>query len=207
MAELRIHVDNPSTDPVNVSGTVTSVGTQDVSIIDQPVSIYSVANPVFIGGYVYSQAQHPGTVGAHNHLALTNPIDSGKTIVIAGVFISQVIVGDISATVDPIRGWLATSVSGGTLEPASNIGRIKSSMPTPIGEIRTEGVAATLGAPWFNSPPLIGASKSASPFVHQIPAAVAAGALTLLPGESTVIRTESGDVDQRINLSIAWSEF
>lgn len=210
MAELRVHVDNPTENPVNVSGSITTSpsGTQDVSVVSPTTfATYSTVNPVFTGGYVFSQAQHPGTVAAHNHLALTNPVGSGKTILVAGVFVSSVIVGDITATVDPLRGWLATDVAGGTLEPTASIGKTRSTMPTPVGEIRTEGATATLGASWFNSPPLIGASKGASPFVHQIPAAIPAGAITLLEGESTVLRTESGDTDQRWNLSIAWSEF
>lgn len=165
-----------------------------------------IETPTYLGGYVFSQAQHTGTVAAHNHLSLTNPVGSGKMIAIAGVFISQVIVGDIDSTVAPLRGYLATNVSGGTLENPSSIGKIRSNTPNPVGEIRTEGMAATLGAAWFNSPPLIGAVKGSSPFVHQIPAAVAAGSITLLPGESVVLRTDSGDVDQRWNLSIAWSE-
>ncbi len=48
--------------------------------------------------------------------------------------------------------------------------------------------------------------SSTANFIHQVPATIPAGSLTLLPGESTVIRTESGDVDQRWNISIAWSE-
>jgi hypothetical protein len=170
------------------------------------VASYATTNPIFTGGYVFSQAQHAGTVAAENHVALTNPTGSGKVILLGGVFISQVIVADITTTVDPMRGWLATAVSGGTLESASSVGKVRSTMPTPVGEVRTGGVTATLGAAWFNSPPLIGASKGSSPFVHQVPATIAAGTITLLPGESTVLRTESGDVDQRWNLSIAWSE-
>lgn len=167
---------------------------------------FPAANPAFVGGYVFSQAQHPGTVAAHNHLSLTNPTGSGKLIQVAGVFVSQVIVADIGANVDPLRGYLATLVSGGTLEASSSIARVRSTMPAPVGEIRTEGMTATLGAAWFNSPPLIGASKGASPFVHQIPASIPAGSITLFPGESLVLRTESGDIDQRWNLSVAWSE-
>lgn len=162
--------------------------------------------PAYTGGYVFSQDQHPGTIAAHNHVALINPTGSNKLIVIAGVFISSVIVADVDVTVSPMRGWFATGISGGTLQPASAIGKIRSSLPDPVGQIRVEGVTATLGAPWFNSPPLLGAAKQSAPFVHQIPAAVAAGPITLQPGEGTVLRTEAGDVDQRWNLSIAWSE-
>jgi hypothetical protein len=167
---------------------------------------FPAVNPAFSGGYVFSQAQHTGTAAAHNHVALTNPTGSGKLVLVAGVFISQVIVADVVATADPMRGYLATAVSGGTLESTSAIGKMRSTMPNPVGEIRTEGMTATLGAALFNSPPLIGASKGSSPFVHQVPATLPAGSLTLLPGESMVLRTESGDVDQRWNLSITWSE-
>jgi hypothetical protein len=167
---------------------------------------YPTTNPAFKGGYVWSAPAVPGVVAANNFLSLANPIGSGKTILVAGVFISSVIVGDIAATVDPLRGYMATAVSGGTLQAASAIGKVRSTVPAPAGEIRTDNPAATLGAAWFNSPPVIGASKGSSPFVHQVPATIPAGSITLLPGEGTVIRTESGDVDQRWNISIAWSE-
>jgi len=160
-------------------------------------------------GYVFSQAQHAGTVAAHNHLALTNPAGSGKLIIAGGVFISSVIVGDIVTTAEPMRGWFATGVGGGTVEDVDAIGKVKSTLPDPAGVIRTDTVAitGTLGAAWFNSPPLIGASKGSAPFVHQIPTTIpGSDTISLLPGESIVLRTEAGDVDQRWNLSIAWVE-
>ncbi|APC46412.1 hypothetical protein HWB05_gp150 [Streptomyces phage BRock] len=167
---------------------------------------FAVPNPMLTGGYVYSMEQHPGSVTAHNHLSLTNPTGSGKTILIAGVFISQVTIGAVSVT-DALRGWLATNVAGGTLQPTNTIGKIRSTMPNPAGQIRTEGMTATLGAAWFNSPTLQATGASTFGFIHQVPATVAAGTLTLLPGESTVIRTESGSANTLWNLSIAWSEF
>lgn len=189
MAEQTVRIDSGT---LQISGGI--------------VSTYPAVNPAFTGGYVFSEPTIPGVVAARNHLSLTNPSGSGKTILIAGVFISQTIVADVAATLDPMRGWLATSVSGGTLEPSGGIGKIRSTMPNPVGEIRTGGMTATLGAAWFNSPPLIGASKTSFPLVHQVPATIPAGSLTLLPGESTVLRTDTGDVNQRWNLSIAWSE-
>jgi hypothetical protein len=177
-----------------------------MSDINGLIGSYPVVNPVFKGGYVYSNAQVPGVATANNFLSLANPVGSGRTITVAGVFLSSVIVADITATADPMRGWLATAISGGTLQATSAIGKVRSTMPTPVGEIRTGNPAATLGASWFNSPPLLGASKTSSPFVHQVPATIASGTITLLPGEGTVLRTESGDVDQRWNLSIAWNE-
>ena len=156
--------------------------------------------------YVFSQAQHAGTVAAHNHLSLTNPLASGKVILLGGVFISQVAAGPIAVT-DPMRGWLASSVSGGTLQSASAIAKVRSTLSDPVGEIRIEDITATLGAAWFNSPPLLATGSASASFVHQVPATRSgAGAITLYPGESTVLRTESGDTDQRWNLSIAWLE-
>lgn len=158
--------------------------------------------------YVFSQATHAGTVAAHNHLALTNPTGSGKLILLGGVFISQVTAG-LVGLVDPMRGWLATGVADGTVEAASAIGKFRSTLDNPTGVIRTDAVAitATLGAPWFNSPPLLSTGAVSGNFVHQIPASLpGGGSLTLRPGESTVLRTESGDTDQRWNLSIAWLE-
>lgn len=166
---------------------------------------FPAVNPAFKGGYVFSQASHAGTVAAHNHLSLTNPTGSGKVILLAGVFISQLTTGPVSAT-DPMRGWLATAVSGGTLESASAIGKVRSTMPNSVGEIRTNGMSATLGAAWFNSPTLQATGASTSSFIHQVPATIPAGSITLLPGESTVLRTESGSTATLWNLSIAWSE-
>lgn len=170
------------------------------------IGAYPVVNPVYKGGYVFSQPQINGVVTANNYLALVNPAGSGRTIMVAGVFISSVIVGDISSGVDPLRGWLATAITGGVAEPTSSIGKLRSTMPAPVGVIRTGNPTATLGAAWFNSPPVLGVAKQASPFVHQVPARTDAGPIVLLPGEGTVLRTESGDTDQRWNLSIAWNE-
>ena len=175
------------------------------SPINGYLGTFPVTNPVFLGGYVYSRAQAAGVAAANNFLSLTNPAASGRTVVVSGVFISSVIVGDIAATVDPMRGYLATAVTG-TTEAVATIGKIRSTMPNPVGEIRL-APAGTLGAAWFNSPPVLGVAKQASPFVHSIPSVIPAGALTLLPGESTIIRAESGDTDQRWNVSIAWGEF
>lgn len=165
---------------------------------------YPAVNPSIRGGYVFSEHSTPGVVAANNFLSLSNPAGSGRAILIAGVFISQVTTGAVTTT-DPLRGYLATDVAGGTLEPVAQIGKVRSTMPDPVGEIRV-GPTATLGAAWFNSPTLQATGASTGSGVHQIPATTAAGTLTLLPGEGTVLRTESGDVNTLWNMSIAWSE-
>lgn len=177
-----------------------------MSLINGLSGIFTTANPALKGGYVYSRAQTTGVVTPNNFLALYNPVGSGRTITVAGVFISSTVVGDVTPTVDPLRGWIATAVSGGSQELASTIGKTRSTMPTPVGQIFINNPTATLGASWFNSPPILAAAKQSSAFVHQIPAVIAGMPLTFLPGEGTVIRTESGDVDQRWNISIAWNE-
>jgi hypothetical protein len=177
------------------------------NIINGVSGTYPAVNPIFTGGYVFSQEDIPGVAAANNYLSLENPTGSGKVIVLAGVFISSFILADIATTSVSMRGYLATGISGGVTHAVNTIGKVRSSMPNPAGVIRDTNPTATLGAPWFNSPPVIGASKGSSPFVHQIPATIAAGSITLLPGEGTVIRQESGDVDARWNISIAWSEF
>lgn len=170
------------------------------------VASYPISNPVFVGGYVFSDHQIPGVVTPYNHIALYNPVGSGRTVVLAGVFVSSYTEGAVAGA-DPLRGWFATNIAGGTLESSASIGRVRSTMPNAVAQVRTDNPTATLGASWFNSPATRSNGSASAPFVHQIPAAVAAGAITFLPGEGTVIRTESGDTAQRWNISIAWSEF
>lgn len=162
-------------------------------------------NPAFRGGYVFSDHEIAGVVAANNFLALTNPTGSGRTILVAGVFISSTTAGAVAAA-SPMRGYMATGVSGGTLEPSSSVAKVRSTMANPVAEVRTDNPAATLGAAWFNSPPNLATGSAGSAFVHQIPASIAAGTITILPGESVVLRTDNGDVDQRWNVSVAWSE-
>jgi hypothetical protein len=166
---------------------------------------FPAVNPVFRGGYVFSDHQIAGVVAANNFMALTNPTGSGRSILIAGVFISSTTTGAVGDP-PPLRGYLATGVSGGTLESANTIAKVRSTMPNAVGEIRTDNPTATLGAAWFNSPAINTGAAATAPFVHQVPATIPAGSLTLLPGESTVLRTDSGDINQMWNLSIAWSE-
>lgn len=156
--------------------------------------------------YVFSDDEVPGVVAAHNHMVLTNPVGSGRLIVVGGVFISQTTTGAV-ATASPLRGYLASNVSGGTLQPASAIAKARSHHPDPVGQIRVDGVTATLAAAWFNSPPLLTTGAASQPFVHSVPAGLPGGeSISLRPGESTALRTEAGDTDQRWNLSIAWLE-
>lgn len=215
MAEMRVEIEGVvtatpepgSVQDVLVTGQPVEVdGTVSATVLGQPLSFYMVQNPALAGAYVYSQAEVSGVVAANNFMALTNPVGSGKTVVFAGAFISSYIVGDTPTTITSMRGYRATSVSGGTLQADTSVGKFQTSQPSPSGQIRTGGVTATLGTALFNSPPFIGASKGSSPFVHQVPIPPQGGLFTLVEGESMVLRTEVGDVDTRWNLSLAWGE-
>lgn len=175
------------------------------SSVNGLIGTYPAVNPAFNGGYVFSDDAIAGVVAANNFIALTNPTGSGKAILLAGVFVSQLTTGAVAVT-DPLRGFLATGVTGGTLQAVSTIGKVRSTMPNPVGEIRTLNPSATLGAAWFNSPTLQATGASTSSFIHQVPATIASGSITLLPGESTVLRTATGSVNTLWNMSIAWSE-
>ena len=156
--------------------------------------------------YVYSADQITGVATAYNYMALTNPSGSGKVILLGGVFISSTTTGAVGDP-PPMRGYLATSVSGGTLAGSSAIAKINSAYSSPVGQIRTGNPTATLGAAWFNSPAINTGASATAPFVHQVPTALpGAGNIVLRPGESTVLRTATGDTDQMWNLSIAWLE-
>lgn len=176
------------------------------TISGRPLETLSVSNPNIDGSYIYSRAEQAGVVAANNHLTLFNPAGSGKTIALAGVFVSSIIVADIGVAIRSMRGYRITAASGGTLEAASVIGKWQTSMPAPIAEVRFGNVTATLGPALFNSPPTIGASKGSSPFVHAIPVPTALGTFTLMEGEGIALRTEAGDIDTLWNLSVAWAE-
>lgn len=157
-------------------------------------------------GYVFSQDQVPGVVAANTYVALLNPVGSGKVVLVGGVFISSATVGAVSGA-PPLRGFLATNLTGGVQAAMASIGRTKSTLPNPVGQIFTGNPSATLGAAWFNSPALETTGSESAPLVHQVPAAIPGGdPITLFPGEATVIRSSAGDTDQRWNISIAWTE-
>ncbi len=193
---------------VRIEGTVPTSpsGTQNVAVTGQPLSFYMVQNPSLTGAYVYSQAEIAGVAAANNYMTLVNPVGSGKTLVFAGAFISSFIVGDTAATITSMRGYRCGVATGGVVSPTNTVGKFQTSQPNPVGEIRTGNPAVTFGTALFNSPPYIGAAKSSSPFVHQVPIPPQGGLFTLTPGEGLVLRAEVGDVDTRWNLSLAWGE-
>jgi len=200
-AEQTVRID--STTPLTINGTVTTTpsGTQTVSGF---ITASLVKDPSVTGVYVFSLAEIPGVVAATNHLALFNPIGSGKNVIFGGAFISSTSASGSTIT-DPMRGFRATLISGGVLQADSASAKFVTANPDPVAEIRTGNPAATLDGAMFNSPPAISATTGVTP-VHAVPVPGGTGPFLLVPGEGMVMRTAVGDVDQRWNLSVVWAE-
>lgn len=207
MSELRVNVDNPSTSPVNVTGSITTSpsGTQNVAVTGQPITTLAVKDPAITGAYVFSADEVVGVVAANNYLSIFNPVGSGKTIMFAGAFLSAVTAGG-SAVTAPMRAYRATAISGGTLQADSASAKFVTSYPDPVAEIRTGNPAATLDGAIFNSPPALSAGSGSTAIHPVIAIASGIGTFLLAPGEGVVMRQTTGDVDLRWNLSITWAE-
>lgn len=206
MAEQRVFVDNSTSFPVPVTGSVTSTpsGTQNVAITGLPISVTQTKDPTITGVYVFSADEIPGVLAANNYLSIFNPIGSGKNVVFAGAFISATTAGTTTTT-SPMRGYRATLISGGVLQADSASAKFISANPDPVAEIRTGNPAATLDGALFNSPPPLSATQGGTA-VHAVPVPGGTGPFLLVPGEGIVMRQAIGDVDIRWNLSIVWAE-
>lgn len=206
MAEQRVFVDNSTSFPVPVTGSVTSTpsGTQNVAITGLPISVTQTKDPTITGVYVFSADEIPGVLAANNYLSIFNPIGSGKNVVFAGAFISATTAGTTTTT-SPMRGYRATLISGGVLQAISASAKFISANPNQVAEIRTGNPAATLDGALFNSPPPLSATQGGTA-VHAVPVPGGTGPFLLVPGEGIVMRQAIGDVDIRWNLSVVWAE-
>lgn len=174
--------------PISVSGYVTTT---------------EVASPNVIGRYLYAADVISGLVAATNHLSITNPAGSGRTVIVARAIVSPYTVNVVTSAVSPMYLFRATSVSAGTLQtPAKTI----NTYPNPVAEVRTGSITATLGSAVAIFPPLITDKAGGEAGVIDTVAAPAGGGIYLAEGESLVSRTTVGDVDQRWLLSYSWVE-
>lgn len=209
MAEQRVFVDNSSSFPIPVTGSVTSTpsGTQNVNItnpLSDPVHVTPVKDNAITGVYVFSADEVPGVAAANNYLSLFNPVGSGKSMYVGGAFISCVTAGGSTVTA-PMRGFRVTTATGGVLQATSAISKFITANPDSIAEVRTGNPTVTLGAGIFNSPPAISAG-SGTTAVHQVLIPPNSGPFLLAPGEGIVFRETTSDTDLRWNLSISWAE-
>lgn len=174
------------------------------NLLSDPLHVTPVKDNNITGVYVYSADEINGVAAANNYLSLFNPVGSGKSLYIGGIFISCVTAGGSTVTA-PMRGYRITTATGGTLQAVSTIAKFITATPDPIAEVRLGNPTVTLGAALFNSPPPLSAGNGTTP-VHQVPIPPNSGPFSLAPGEGIVLRQTTGDVDLRWNLSIAWAE-
>jgi hypothetical protein len=214
---MRVHVDNPASDPVKITGSLTPAGTQDVNIVSpdpldvtvinplsDPVHVTPVKDNSITGVYVFSADEIPGVAAANNYLSVFNPVGSGKNLYLGGVFISAVTAGGTTVTA-PMRGFRTTTATGGVLQATSATAKFITAYPDSVAEVRTGNPTVTLGASLFNSPPPLSSGVNSTP-VHQVPIPPNSAPFALAPGEGIVLREATGDTDLRWNLSIAWAE-
>jgi len=182
-----------------------NVAVENATTSVTPIFTTAVANPALTGVYLYSLADQPGVVAANNFVSLFNPVGSGKLAIIAGFFISSYSVGQATATA-PLRGWRITAASGGTLATNStDVAKFNTSFPNTTMELRNSNPTVTKTTAFFNSPPPIGTGAGTA-FVHAVEAPPGAGTFLCKAGEGVVVSTDSGDVDQHFNMTIAWAE-
>lgn len=209
MSEKRVFVDNPASNPVQVTGSITTSpsGTQNVSLVSSTapaVSTVAVRNPAIDSVFVFSSGNITGVAGANNYLSLFNPVGSGKILSFGSAFISSVAAGG-STVADPMQGFRITTVAGGTTQANTTFAKFVSSDPDSVADVRLGNPTVTLGAQLFNSPPAISASTG-STNVHIIPVPGGLQPFTLVEGEGIVLRAAASDTDIRWNLSIVWAE-
>ena len=169
-----------------------------------PIPTYSVSNAIVKNSYVFSMAGILGVAGDNNYVSLENPVGSTKTIVILGTFISSVVTAASSVT-NAMRGHRAGVVSGGSTVAASAIAKPVSTMPDPVGVIRTGNPTLTRAAQIFSIPAMTSAGADrAAPFAVNF--AAVPGGFQLAPGESLAINAAAGDANVRWNISVLWGE-
>ena len=154
--------------------------------------------------YAYSE-QFSGVAAANVFFALTNPSASGRAILTLAFIAQSSATGSVTDAA-AIRMRRATAVSGGTLlSNATAVAKFITTAPDSVVEVRTSNPTVTLGTTILSVQSIesIGTGSSSSA-VFQTPTG-GPGAI-LLPGESLVLRTASGDTDQRWNLNLLWSE-
>jgi hypothetical protein len=187
MSQQVITIENLS-NPMPVSGTVNAI----------------TSVPTTLSSFVFSVANVPGVAAANTFVSIYNPIGSGKTISIAGLFISCSATGAQSVT-DPLRGYRITAApTGGTVQAASAINKLVTASAATIADVRIGNPTVVLGTPFFNSPAFTTGSSGTGQ-VHQVTTTPGVP-FTLVPGEGMALNTATGATNERWNISISWGE-
>jgi hypothetical protein len=144
-----------------------------------------------------------GTVAARNHVAAGVP--AGANFLVKGLFLSVNVlaVGPVAGQ-PPMRLYQASGVSGGTLvNNATDVAKFDSHLADSQRTIRIDNPTATLGAPLLMVPSVeaVGGGNNAPSSVQAPP-----GGSILRAGEFLVLRTDSGDTNQRWAITFFWQE-
>lgn len=170
-----------------------------------PLPVILTANPQIDGTYIYSIADVPGTVASNTFITLFNPVGSGKTVVVGGIFISTVAAAAAAATRPARLHRINAAPTGGVVASTADIFKFNTLNPDPVAIVRTGNPTVTLLAAASNTPPPVTTGAGGGQFVHEIEPP-AGTTVVLAPGEGAAVNTTVGDTAQRWNISFAWVE-
>lgn len=150
--------------------------------------------------YGYSMHDIPGVVAANTFLSVFNPLGSGKNLYLVQVVVSRFAIGSSTGAVS-LEISRTSAASGGVLQPASEIVKANTSDPDTVAEVRTGNPTTTIVAEVIAfSPPLGGNWSTTADVVTGSPTTP----FSLQPGEGIAYRTQSGDTNQRWNITQYW---
>lgn len=193
MADHRVIIEGVYAEPV-YPGSSTN-----------PLPVILTPNPQIDGTYIYSIANVAGTVASNTFMTLFNPVGSGKTIVVGGMFISTVAAAGTSATQPTRIHRISAAPTGGVLVNNADIFKFNTANPTNVAVLRTGNPTVTLGQAASNTPPPVTIGAGGGQFVHEVDPPTGTTVL-LAPGEGVAINNSAGDTAQRWNISLAWAE-
>lgn len=193
MADHRVIIEGVYAEPV-YPGSSTN-----------PLPVILTPNPQIDGTYIYSIANVAGTVASNTFMTLFNPVGSGKTIVVGGMFISTVAAAGTSATQPTRIHRISAAPTGGVLVNNADIFKFNTANPTNVAVLRTGNPTVTLEQAASNTPPPVTIGAGGGQFVHEVDPPTGTTVL-LAPGEGVAINNAAGDTAQRWNISLAWAE-
>lgn len=170
-----------------------------------PLPVILTANPQVDGTYILSIADVPGAATPQTFITLFNPVGSGKTVVVGGMFISTVAAAGTSATQPARIHRISAAPTGGSVVAAVDIFKFNTANPDPVSVLRIDNPTVTLGAPASNTPPPVTTGAGGGQFVHEVDPPTGTTVL-LAPGEGVAVHNSAGDTAQRWNISLAWAE-
>jgi hypothetical protein len=140
-----------------------------------------------------------------NFLTVYNPLTSGKTLAMGGIFISYMATNPAPAY--PLRGYrISAEPTGGTLHAESEICRFDTQRFAPSTIIRSNNPTIALGAGFFSAAPGITNGQQASSDIQDVDAPLGFNPFVVYPGEGIVIRQDFGAVGHFWNISVVWRE-